>query len=277
MLQIGKTQSLTIARTSEFGLFLTNGTDDVLLPRKYAPAHMQIGDAIDVFVLNDSEDRPIATTKKPRAEVDQSVLMMTSEVTSVGAFMDWGMDKDLLIPFREQAHKLEAGRNYVVRVVLDSHTNRLIGSTKITKYLTGNPNELSVGQKVDLLVLGTVPEGVRCSIDNKYFGMLFPDEVFGPLREGKQSVGYIKRIREDGGIALSLSPQGLGGALAEGPSIMEKLTRAGGFLPYGDHTSPDEIRRTFGMSKGTYKKAIGMLLRSGQITIEHHGIRLKEV
>lgn len=277
MLQLGKTQSLTIARTSEFGLFLTNGTEDVLLPRKYAPMNLQIGELIDVFVLNDSEDRPIATTKKPLAEVDQSSLMKVNEVTSVGAFMEWGMDKDLLVPFREQTHKLEAGRSYVVRVVLDSHTNRLIGSTKVSKYLTGNPNELIVGQKVELLVLGSVAEGVRCSIDNNYFGMLFPDEVFGTHREGKQSVGYIKRIREDGGIALSLSPQGIGGALAEGPSIMEKLTRSGGFLPYGDHSSPDEIRRNFGMSKGTYKKAIGMLLRSGQITIEHHGIRLKEV
>lgn len=273
MIRIGEYNRLTIARTSDHGLFLTDGEQDVLLPRKYSPEGMAEGDSLRVFVLTDSEDRPIATTLRPKGVVGDFTPLRAKEVTRVGAFMDWGLDKDLLVPFGEQQKPIEEGKVYVVRISLDEKSGRVIGSTRIARFLLGDSNDLLVGQEVSLLIVDVFPEGARAIIDGKYSGMIFPDEIHERIKVGDSVRGFVKRVREDGAVALSLTPSGYQGALDESSKILSRLRREGGFLPFGDRSSPEEIRREFGISKATFKKALGSLMKSGQIEQTQHGIR----
>jgi len=274
MIQIGAYNQLRIARRTDFGVYVGDGKDDVLLPRKYVPNSAEIGDELTVFVTTDSEDRPVATTQRPKAVVGEFAVLRVKAATPIGAFMDWGLDKDLLVPFAEQQRPLQDGDRAVVRVLLDEKTQRVFATTRISRYLKGDASQLREGQTVEILVSEFSPEGVRVAVDRQYLGMIFPDEVYGTLNVGDTWQGFVKRIREDGGIAISLSPQGYRGALEAGPRIMERLKKAGGFLPFSDRSTPEEIRAEFGLSKGTYKKAIGALYRTGTIQIEHHGIRI---
>ncbi|AIE83438.1 CvfB family protein [Fimbriimonas ginsengisoli] len=276
MIQIGAYNRLKIARRTDHGMYLTDGQDEVLLPRKFIPEGIGEGEQLRVFVTTDSEDRPIATTQRPKAVVGEFATMQAKMVGAHGAFMDWGLDKDLLVPFAEQFRAIEEGAWYVVRVELDTKTNRVFGSTRLGKYLKGDVRNLSEGQEVSLLVTDVVPEGARVVVDSAYFGMVFPDELHERLRIGESRRGYIKRIREDGGIALTLSPMGYQGAVDESPRIVERLRREGGFMAIGDKSPPEDIRREFGLSKATFKKALGHLMKSGRIEQTFHGIRLKE-
>jgi predicted RNA-binding protein (virulence factor B family) len=275
MIQIGAYHVLRVARMSEFGAFLTDGAGDVLLPRKYVPKGIEPGAEIKVFVATDSEDRPVATTLRPKGVVGEFAALRAADVTPVGAFMDWGLDKDLLVPFAEQQRRIEPGDKCLVRIVFDERTNRLFGSTKLGRYLTGNPAELSAGQKVELTVADAHPAGTRVVIEGRFYGMVFPDEMTDRLEVGQKRAGFIKRVRDDGEIAVSLSPAGYQGALEARSIILDRLRREGGFLPVGDKSSPEEIRRLFGLSKGTFKKAVGMLYKSGEIEITYHGLRAK--
>jgi predicted RNA-binding protein (virulence factor B family) len=275
MIQIGAYNRLEVARLTDHGMFLTDGEQDVLLPRKFVPEGVGEGESLRVFVSTDSEDRPVATTQRPKGVVGEFVALRAKQATHVGAFMDWGLDKDLLVPFAEQSRPIEEGQTYVVRILLDERTNRVIGSTRLGRFLQGDRSNLDEGQEVSLLIADVGPDGARAVIDSAYFGMVFPDEMHVRLRLGDSRRGYIKRIREDGGIALSLSPMGYQGALDESPRILERLRREGGFLPYGDKSSPEDIRREFGISKGTFKKAVGNLMKQGKIEQSQYGIRLR--
>lgn len=274
MIQIGAYNQLRVARAIPHGLVLTDGRDEVLLPKKFAPEGMEEGDSFRVFVTTDSEDRPVATTQRPRGVVGEFATLKAKEITRVGTFMDWGLDKDLLIPFGEQHYPLVEGHWYVVRIFLDNRTNRVLGSTKLGKFLKGQIGSVQEGEAVDLLVVEASPEGARVIVNGESFGMIFPDELHERLRVGDKRQGFVKRVREDGALALSLQPQGYGAAVGLAPQIMERLQSEGGFLPLNDGSAPQKIREMFGVSKSTFKKALGGLLKEGKIEITHHGIRM---
>lgn len=274
MIKLGRTHELTVDSHSPHGPFLTDGEQRILLPARLAPGDIEIGDRISVFVTTDSEDRPVATTKKPKGEVGSFVAMRVKEVTAVGAFLDWGLDKDLLLPFAEQRTPVRTNQWLVAAIILDERTNRVVASTRLQKFLTGDVTKLREGQPVEGLVVDIADDGMRVVVDNEYFGMVFPDELHDRPRVGERRRMFIKRIREDGAIAISLVALGFAAAKELGPTILERVQKEGGFLPLSDHADPDEIRRAFGVSKSTYKKAIGTLQKQGAIVIEFHGIRL---
>lgn len=276
MIAIGDYHRLEAVRRTDFGLYLSDGETDILLPRKFVPEDFELGESLRVFVTTDSEDRLVATTQRPLGKVGDFVGLDVKQVTPTGAFMDWGLDKDLLVPFAEQYRRIEEGKRYVVRIVRDDRTQRVFGSTKLTQFLSTDTSALRERMEVGLMVVESQPQGVRMIVDDTFSGMLFNDEVHQRFRPGQRLRGYIKRIREDGAVALSLSPQGYSATLEQGPQILHKLRAAGGFLPIGDRTDPDIIRKEFGLSKGAYKKVIGNLFKEGEIEVEPFGIRLKK-
>ncbi|MGV3613920.1 MAG: S1 RNA-binding domain-containing protein [Fimbriimonas sp.] len=275
MIEVGRTQELRAVERTPHGMIVTDGEARILLPNKYVPATVRLGETLSLFVSTDSEDRLVATTQKPKGEVGDFVALKVKEVSAPGCFVDWGLDKDLLVPFAEQRVPLRAGQTVMVRILRDERTNRVIGSTRLQKFLERIP--VRDGQIVDGLVADVSPDGARVILDGRGWGMVFPDENHPEyqLRVGDRRKMYVKRIREDGAIALTLAPAGFTAAKELGPTILERLRKEGGFLPLSDHASPEEIRETFGVSKATYKKAIGTLQKQGEITIEHHGIRKK--
>lgn len=275
MLPIGRRQTLTVARATQVGLFLTDGKDDVLLPRKYVTRDSPPGMEMEVFVYLDGEERPVATTERPLAELGGVATMRCVASGPGGAFMHWGLEKDLLVPMAEQRGPMRPGDFRVVWVGLDEATNRLYGSTRLERHLLPAPNEL-VGEKVKALPFHRHPHGLMCAVDDRYLGMLFDSEAPGPLPMGRSFDGYARQVREDGRVALALTPIGYEATLREGPALLERLRREGGFLPFNDRTPPEKIRDEFGLSKASFKRLIGTLQREGKLTIESHGIRASE-
>jgi len=276
MVTIGSYNKLEIVRKVDFGVYLSDGEQDILLPLRQVPPRAGQGDILDVFVYTDSEDRPIGTMLVPKATDGEFALMRVVSISSFGAFVDWGLEKDLLVPISEQRYPLKEERSYVVRVLLDKLTNRVIGSTKLSKYLSADTSGLKEGQPVEALFTQHTDDGTMAIVDNKYAGAVFPDEIFQKLHIGDRRPAFIKKIREDGKITLSLSPQGYEAISAQAPGIVAMLKKNGGFLPYSDSSSPEVIRAVFGMSKGSFKKLIGGLMKEGKLEISYHGIRLKE-
>ncbi len=270
--QIGRRQTLTVARATPVGLFLTDGREDVLLPRKYVRGNMPPGTEIEVFLYLDGEERPVATTEHPLAEVGGLAVMRCVANGPGGAFMHWGLEKDLLVPFAEQRGPIQPGDSRVVWVDLDTVSGRLFGSTRLERHLVAAPADL-VGRKVRALPYSRLDHGIMCAVDDRYVGMLFDTEAPGPMPMGRPFTAYARRVREDGRIALSLTPVGYKATLAEGPALLDRLARSGGFLPLNDRTPPDEIRHEVGLSKASFKRLIGTLQREGKLTIESHGIR----
>ncbi len=276
MILIGSYNQLSIVRKVDFGVYLSDGESDVLLPIRQVPPRAKQGDNLNVFVYTDSEDRPIATLNKPLAVAGDFALLKIVSISSFGAFADWGLEKDLLIPLSEQRYPLKEERSYVVRVVHDKISNRVFGSTKLTKYLDPDTSKLKEGQKVEALFTHHTDDGTMAIIENRYQAGIFPDEVFERLRIGDRRSAFVKKIREDGRVSLSLSPQGYEAVVSQAPELVAMLKKSGGFLPYSDQTSPEVIRAVFGMSKGSFKKLVGLLLKEGKIELSYHGIRLKE-
>jgi predicted RNA-binding protein (virulence factor B family) len=194
--------------------------------------------------------------------------------SKIGAFVDWGLDKDLLLPFAAQASPVEEGRSYVMRVVLDDISGRIIASTRLNRYVDPDTSSLIVGQPVSMLIHRLAPHGALAIVDNRFVGLIPSADLAERVHVGETKRGFVQKIRPDGKIALALSPVGYRAVMNEAPRILEMLHSRGGFLPYSDASNPDEIRKVFGMSKGAFKKVIGGLMRDGQIEITHHGIRL---
>ena len=276
MIYIGSYNTLKVVKKADIGIYLGTEEESVFLPKRKAPENIKIGDELTVFVYTDSQDRPIATTEQPLAVVGEFACLRVKDVNPVGAFMDWGLDKDLLVPFKHQFHRMEKGRQYIVRLCLDEKSGRVIGVGKLSRFFSKNPNDLEVGQKVSLLVYGFTEPGIMVIVNNLYAGMLYRNETFEKMFIGNRWEGYVKKIRDDGKIDVSLQQQGHLAIDDAKVVVIERLKEAGGFLPLHDKSDPEEIRQVLKMSKKAFKKAIGGLLKSEDISIEDNGIRLLE-
>src|SRR5690606_5114187 len=274
MLKIVNYNTLKVVKEVDFGLYLESGKGEILIPSKYVPKNTRIVDELEVFLYTDSEDRLIATTLSPIAVVGEFAAMTVKDVTDFGAFLDWGILKDLLVPNNEQHRKLYKGQKTVVRVCLDPRTDRVVGVGKLGPFLSKDTSELEEKQEVSLLIYEETDLGYMAIIDNQYAGMLYRNEVFEPLEVGDTRLGYIRKIREDGKIDLRLNKEG-GAAIVDGKDIvLNKLKSEGGSLPYHDKTDADVIKEVFQISKKTFKKAIGGLYRDGSIVLLENGIKL---
>lgn len=277
MIRVGKYNKLNVLRETGSGYFLDGGElGDILLPGKYAPQQMQPGDIIEVFIYFDSEDRIIATNDDPYCEVGDFALLEVIAVNEVGAFLNWGLQKDLLVPFREQKVKMEPGSWHIVYVYIDDKTNRIAASAKVDKFLGKEPLTFQPGDEVELFIYGSSPLGFNAIINNAHWGMLYKSEVFQPLNRGEHITGYINKVREDGKIDLSLYPAGFRKAESSSALIMEYLDRNDGFMELTDKSPADDIYNVFGISKKNFKMALGTLYKERLIEMEKNGVRLKK-
>jgi len=277
MLEIGQFNTLQVLREVDFGFYLDSEDEewgDILLPYNSAPKICEVDDWIEVFIYFDSEDRIIATAKRPHAVVGEFNLLRVASVEKVGAFLDWGLQKDLLVPFGEQKIRLQPNRSYIVWVFIDEASGRIVASTRLNKFLELEDAEYEFGQAVELLITRETELGYKAIINNAHWGFLYHNEVFKPLRIGQKVKGYIQKRREDGKIDLSLTPLGYEKVGEIAQHILGLLVKKGGFLPITGKSSPEEISDTFGVSKKNYKKALGALYKKRLINIEDDGIRL---
>lgn len=270
MALLGRYNSLQIVKHVEFGLYLDGGADgEILLPRRYFPkgAELELDDWLNVFIYLDSEDQLIATTEKPKMQVGEFASLKVKDINGAGIFLDWGLSKDLLMPYSEESRPLKIGDYCVVHAYLDKRTRRITATAKLDRYLDNAPVDYKPGQPVELLVAGETPMGFKAIINNRHWGLIHKNEVFKFLRSGMHEKGFIKEVRHDGKIALSLQP--VGEALADGlqEQILQRLEAAGGVLPVCDKSDPAVISQMFNVSKGNFKKAIGALFKQGKIVI----------
>lgn len=277
MISIGKTCELEVIKAVEFGFYLdAEDLGEVLLPLKYAPSDLVEGDYIDVFLYLDSEDRPVATTQKPKAQVGEFAYLKVVDNSRVGAFLDLGLDKDVLVPFAEQHRPMEVGHSYLVYLYLGEFDNRIIASSKIDKFLDdAKPHNFKPQQAVDLIIANSTDLGYKAIINHSHWGVLYKNEVHQRLSFGQHKKGFIKHIRPDGKIDLSLQ----GGQETRDKYtkiILSYLRKKDGFAPVHDKSDPKLIAELFGMSKGAFKKAIGGLYKQRIIRIEKDGIYLLE-
>lgn len=275
MLHLGIKNTLRILRGTTVGMFLGDDEEnDVLLPKKYVPEDAIVGDDIEVFIYKDSEDRVIATTLEPKIQLNQFACLQVMAVTGIGAFLDWGLEKDLFVPFREQNKKMEEGKWYVVFLYLDEETDRLVASCKVNRYFEKENIDLKIGQEVDLLVFEETDMGMNVIINSKYKGLIYENEIFQRIKIGTQTKGYVKNIREDKRIDVSLQKQGYENIEPNAERILTKLKSNNGFLDINDKSDANYVMYQLEMSKKTFKKAVGALYRQRLIRLEEDGIYL---
>ena len=277
MLKLGKINHLEVYRMVEFGAYLTDNDEEVLLPRKFVPAGTKIGDKVDVFLYLDSEDRPVATTQTPKALVGDTVFLEVKDTTDIGAFLDWGLDKDLFVPFREQKERMVKGKSYAVRLVFDKVSGRIFGSSRVHVFAKkAHEDNFKVTDKVEILVCTEEEIGFNVLINNQYMGMLYKNEIHSPVKLGDKLTAYISKLRDDKKIDVSLRKPGFFGIIKEKPLILEKLEEAGGFLPFNSKSTPKEIEDNFHISKRVFKQAVSNLYKERRITITDDGIKLNK-
>ena len=274
MVEIGKINRLKIKKQVDFGVYLDGDGQEILLPKRYVPEGAQPGDELSVFLYHDNEGRLIATTDKPYAQVGEFQYMEVKSVNQVGAFLEWGIMKDLLVPYKEQNGRMREGGWYLVYVRLDEKSGRIMASARINKFLNNVPPEYDQNESVDLIVADETDIGYKVIINNRHWGMVYRNEVFQRLEKGEHLRGYVKEVRDDDKIDVSLTP--LGYQKVEGISaiILDSLKTQGGFLAVHDKSNPDLIYSLFRCSKKSFKQAIGSLYKQQLITIERDGIRL---
>ena len=276
MANIGERAELTIMRTSPIGLFLDAGPDlgDILLPISETPKNALLGSKLEVFIYRDSEDRPIATRQNPKVMPGKFAYLEAVQSTAVGTFLDWGLPKDLLLPFREQKEPCEVGRSYVVHVHVDPATNRIVASRRLSKYFLSDQPPLLEGEAVDLLLYGKTDLGYKAIINHETTGIIYHDTVFRRLHAGEETTGYISKIRPDGKIDLSLYPpkEHLADELEE--RLLAELEERGGHWHLSDKSPAEDIYRALGVSKKAFKRATGSLYKKRKIVIAKDGISL---
>jgi predicted RNA-binding protein (virulence factor B family) len=275
MVEVGKLNTLEVSRSSDFGLLFDGGElGEILMPKRYVKKGYRAGEEVEVFVYLDSEDRLTAVPEKPKAVVGEFALLRAVDVTSIGAFLDWGMPKDLFVPFREQRVKMRQGESYIVHIYYDRASGRIAASSKLDKYLESSKRFYKNGEEVDLMVWQKSDLGFKCIINNERWGMIFFNDVFQPMQRGEKIKGFIKNVRPDGRIDLCLHKPGYEKVTDLTDVILNYIKEQGGFMPITDKNPPEEIYGVFGVSKKTYKKAIGALYKKRLITIEPGGTRL---
>ncbi len=275
MLFIGKYNYLTIERVTSVGMFLSDVEgEEVLLPNQYITDDMQVGDQIKVFVYLDSEDRPVATTQTPKIIRNEFAFLEVKDVSEHGAFLDWGLIKDLFVPFREQPKPMEIGEGYVVFLYLDQKTQRLLASAKIDKFLESERLTVAEGDEVDLLIWQKTDLGYNVVVNQYHKGLIYANEVFQPLQIGDALKGYVKKIREENKLDISLQKTGYEVVEPVAKQILEEVEKGKGFLALSDNSSPEDIYNKLKISKKVFKKAIGGLYRQGVIRIADDGIYL---
>ena len=274
MINIGKINKLNVVKKQGADVYLDNGTSGkVLLADKKMSANCQVGDSLAVFVYVDNEGHLAATTKIPLAQVDDIAWLKVVSLNYVGAFLDWGLPKDLLVPFSEQHHEMEVGRSYLVKVFLDDK-NRIAATTKIDRFITDESADFEIGQKVSLIIADKTELGFKAIVNNTHWGLLYQNELFQPLRKGQKLDGYIKKIRDDQKIDLSLHHPGYGKVVSLTDNILIKLKENDGVLMLSDKSPPEAIYAAFGVSKKVFKQAIGALYKKKLITLDKNGIKL---
>jgi len=269
MIQIGKYNTMRVVKEVDFGLYLDGGEeyDEILLPTRYVPENVQPDDEIEVFIYLDSEDRIIATTEDPIAEVGDFTFLQVVEVTPVGAFLDWGLPKDLLLPFREQKVKVNEGQVVLVYIYLDVESKRIVASAKIEKFLDNIPPAYEIGQEVQVLVAEQSDLGYKCVIENTHSGMIYENEIFRKVFVGQSLKAYIKKIRDDEKIDISLQKIGYEAIDEIAQKVLNHIIKSGGSISITDKSSADEISKVFGISKKNFKKAIGNLYKQKLIKL----------
>ena len=275
MIKVGQTNKLTVLKEVAFGIYLDGGDfGEILLPKKFVPQGSKVQDVLEVFVYFDSEDKIIATTLYPYAKVDTFAFLKVVDCNRVGAFLDWGLDKDLLVPGPEQYRPMEKDKSYIVYVKQDSK-GRIIASSKLENFLDKSDPTFTPGDEVSVLIAETTQLGTKIIINDSHWGLIHSADIFQPLHYGERTQAYIKTIRDDGKIDVVLRKPGQGGIRELEKRILTELQKKGGFLPLHDKSSSFDIQRTFGDSKKSFKSAIGQLYKRGDLTIEANGIRLR--
>ena len=276
MIKVGEFNKLRVIKKVAFGLYLDGGDwGDILLPNKVVPEGTNIDDSLDVFIYFDSEDKIIATTKRPHVKLDGCAFLKVIDVNRVGAFLDWGLDKDLLVPKPEQHRPMEKDKSYLVYLKLDNK-GRPIASSKLDYFLDKSPANFKSGDEVTLLIADTTELGRKVVLNGTHWGLLHFSDIFQPLSYGNKIKGYIKTMREDGKIDVVLRKMGPDSVPDLAKRILAELHRTGGFLALHDKSSSLEIQNVFGESKKSFKNAIGRLYKRGEITIGQDGIRLQD-
>jgi hypothetical protein len=275
---LGKRNSLAIVRASQPGLYLDGGElGEILLPGRYIPADVAPKQKLDVFVYRDSEDRLVATTEKPNAMVGEFGCMKVINIhPQIGAFLDWGLAKDLLVPFREQEFPLRVGDWVVVYVALDQQTGRILASTRLNRHLNRDTAAYRDGQPVNLLITGKTPLGYNAIVDNAHTGLLYKSQLAAALKTGQKLKGFVRTVRPNGKIDLSLDAAGYSRVAPLTNVIVTALQTGGGKLDFDDDTSPAIIRQNFGVSKKAFKQALGKLYQARRIAFTKPGIQLLE-
>lgn len=275
MIKIGQHNKLEILRETSVGLFLgSNDGEDILLPNKYVPENFDIGDEIEVFCYLDHEERPIATTLNPHITLNHFSLLQVKEVNQIGAFLDWGLEKHLFVPFREQARKMETGKWYLVYMYMDEETNRLVGSSKTNRFIDNSELTVDEMEEVNLIVSRYTDLGVEVIINEKHKGLIYSNELFRKVSLGEKLKGYIKKIRPGNKLDVSLQQSGHKNIEPSAEKILNVLKSENGFLRLNDKSSPDEITDLLQMSKKTFKKALGNLYKQKLVVIKEDGIYL---
>jgi len=274
MIEIGKYNTLKIERDTQVGLYLSDGKEDILLPNKYVPREFEIGEELIVFVYLDHEERPVATTLEPYIYLNEFALLRVNYTNNFGAFLDWGLEKDLFVPFREQARPMEKGKRYLVYMYLDEKSNRLVGTSKINQFLKNDELTVEQGEEVDLIVSHITEMGINVIINEQHKGLMYKDEVYEDLRTGDRIKGYIKTIRPDNKIDVTLQKPGFEAIEPNAEKILDELKASRGFLRLNDDSHPEDIKSVLRMSKKSFKKAIGTLYRQKLIEIKDDGIYL---
>ena len=268
-MKIGQYNKLTINRFVDFGAYLIDDEDnEVLLPKRYLTGDEELDDTIEVFVYNDSENRPVATTEHPHATVGQFCLLRVKAVTAVGAFLDWGLvAKDLLVPFREQRVRMQAGRSYIVYVHIDPSSGRIVASAKLDHFLNKTYPDYYHRQKVDVLIVQQLEIGYRIIVDGKHWGMIYNNELYQHVNVGEHHTGFVKQVRDDGKIDVTLAKIEKMRIDDVADEILNYLQENGGTMTLSDKSSPEDILNTFNCSKKDFKKALGLLYKQHKVTL----------
>ncbi len=274
MMQVGKLNTLRVVKEVDFGIYLDGGAEgEILMPDRYVPDDCEVGDNLECFVYFDSEDRLIATTEKPLAMLEECAYLKVVALNAQGAFLDWGLLKDLRVSFSQQNVPMKVGLSYFVRVYLDE-SGRIAASAKLDRFFNQNVPHYKTGEVVDLLIWGPTDLGYKAIVNHKNWGVLYTDDLFQTLKKGQRLQGFIKKVRSDQKIDLTLQKQGYEKVKDITEIILDEIKAENGFMPLTDKSPPELIAKRFGISKKTFKKAVGALYKKKVITIEATGLRL---